>query len=164
MFTLCAGAVFSVAIRAGAPLPFQLVTGCLLAYGLYCTAGRFVYKRFDRRRTVYAVTSQRVMVVRREGRDVVSVPSSDRPTRIERGNDGMHGTMRWGTVEVPESIGSLMSMRRRSDWLSGGTYWPSLSSSSDVSFWDVKDFDELVRATRLAATGGFGDEAGRERR
>ncbi|MBV9930391.1 MAG: PH domain-containing protein [Alphaproteobacteria bacterium] len=51
--------------RAGAPLDFTLFGLPFLAAGLYITVGRFAVDALLRRRLVYAVTSRRVLMLRR---------------------------------------------------------------------------------------------------
>jgi hypothetical protein len=138
-----------VAIVAGAPPSFQIFTGVILVYGLYLLVGRFFYKRFDRRRTIYAVTDQRALILRRDGRELSSEPSTRRPSNSERRKDGVHGNMSWGTPRPAETVGDLMATRRASQW--GNTYIPMYASSAGLSFWDVKDFDSLVKAARVAS-------------
>lgn len=143
----------------GTTVSFQILTGGILGFALYCVAGRFLYKKYDRRRTVYAVTTKRVLVLRNKGLDVTSVPSSERPRKVERHNDRVHGTMSWGTSGYAESIGELMSVRREPGWIRG-TYWPSFGGSEGVSLWDVEDFDELLNAVSVARDGNLGGQTG----
>ena len=48
----------------GAPDFFALVGIPFVLVGQYLVWGRFIYKSWDRRRTVYAVTNQRVLILR----------------------------------------------------------------------------------------------------
>lgn len=66
--------------------------------GQYFIWGRFVYKRWDRRRTVYAVTDQRVLVLK--GRTLQSMfitqlPALNLSTRSDGSGSLQFGTMPW---------------------------------------------------------------------
>src|SRR5713101_1361627 len=90
------GAVFweAAVLLSGAPIFFVLWGIPFVLVGQYLIWGRLLAKRWDKKRTVYAVTSQRVLVVR--GRSLQSayltqLPSIDQSTRA----DGS-GTLEFG--------------------------------------------------------------------
>jgi len=70
-------------------VPFVLV-------GQYFIWGRFLYKRWDRRRTIYAVTSQRVLVLR--GRGVQSTFLEQLPTLNQHSRADGSGSIEFSTV------------------------------------------------------------------
>ena len=82
-------------------VPFVLV-------GLYMIAGRFVAKHWERRRTRYAITDRRAVVVRSAGRLVSDTPVTA-PMKVERGRDGRHGSVAWtlpgATLGRPRAFG-----------------------------------------------------------
>lgn len=127
----------------------------LAAFGLYVVAGRFVYKWHDRRRTRYAITDRRAIAVRRGGRQVLAAPVSG-PMAVLRRRDGRHGSLVWAVLGLPP--------RRRGTTFSGGsaamlrsTGWPVPGAViSQVAFFDVDRFDEVLavvtRARQAAGT------------
>ena len=73
-----------------------------VAIGLYLVVGRFFYKRWDRRRTRYAITDQRVVIIRSAGRDVKSGALAE-PNEVKRRRDGEHATFVWSMPPDPSS-------------------------------------------------------------
>jgi hypothetical protein len=91
-------------IGFGAPFFFMLWGIPFVVVGQYFIWGRFVYKRWDRRRTVYGLTSQRVLILR--GKSLQSVFLNDLPNinqtaridgsgSLEFGDPGPYGYRRW---------------------------------------------------------------------
>jgi hypothetical protein len=68
-------------------IPFVLI-------GLYLIFGRFTYKRWNRRHTRYAISDQRIAVIRKGGRQVQSLARAE-PFEIKRRRDGTHTTLLW---------------------------------------------------------------------
>jgi hypothetical protein len=66
--------------------------GVFVAIGFYILVGRFLYKRFDRRRGVYLLTDRRALVIRQSGREITTTPVRS-PSVIRRRRDGIHGTV-----------------------------------------------------------------------
>jgi hypothetical protein len=97
-------------IASGAPLLFWLWGVPFVAVGLYLIAGRFVYRAWLRRRTLYAVTDRRVLKVvsRRSGDSVQAlfldaIPAVNRELRP----DGS-GTVLFGTASVQARASALL--------------------------------------------------------
>ena len=146
VFVLVAGAfVFVGSSLAGAPWMFVALTGAFFAVAVYAAVGRFLYKRIDRRRTVYLITDRRAVMARKNGSAVQSVPIGERPNRGDLRADGKRGVVRWAAMRSPESLGQLVSFRRQYGW-AAGTYWPGGVDPADLSFWDVSDFDAIKKA------------------
>ena len=68
-------------------IPFALI-------GLYLIFGRFIYKRWIRSHTRYAISDQRIVVARQGGRHVQSMARVD-PFQVTRRRDGIHATLLW---------------------------------------------------------------------
>jgi hypothetical protein len=97
-------------IASGAPVFFWLWGVPFVAVGLYLIAGRFVYRAWLRRRTLYAVTDRRVLKVvsRRSGDSVQAlfldaIPAVNRELRP----DGS-GTVLFGTASVQARASALL--------------------------------------------------------
>ncbi len=152
LFLGCASFMMVGSIFGGAPAVFVGLCGLLFAWAAYNAFGRFVYKRWDRRRTAYLITDRRALVVRRMGSDVRSVSIAMRPDLVEVRTNGTHGTMRWGAPGPAESPQEWLSPGRiYGRW--AGTYWFASADSADLSFWDVAEFNNLKRAQVQAFSG-----------
>jgi hypothetical protein len=97
-------------IASGAPLFFALWGIPFVAVGLYMIAGRFVYRAWLRRRTLYAVTDRRIIkLVRRRSGDTVeavfldAVPAVNRELRP----DGS-GSVMFGSASVQARANALL--------------------------------------------------------
>ena len=97
-------------IASGAPLFFALWGIPFVAVGLYLIFGRFAYRAWLRRRTVYAVTDRRVLkLIRRHSGDSVqalfldAIPAVNRELRP----DGS-GTVLFGTSSVQARASALL--------------------------------------------------------
>ncbi len=129
----CAFAVFwefGVA-SIGAPAFFELWGAMFVLTGLYFVFGRFVVKRYRYRRTVYALTTQRAIVVNGVSQ-VKDMPVTDQPVSVRRSRDGRHAT-----VVIGGATG----------W--AGTFaisgWPA-PRDQPFGFFDVRDPDPMLRA------------------
>ena len=109
-----------------------------LAAGVYLTVGRFIYKARRRRRTVYAVTNQRVLsVVRRgSGADVDAKPLRALPgvatTASRRG---------YGTIEFERTSGPSPPT-----WLadSGMGFLARANAQIGLCFFDIEHANEVA--------------------
>ena len=64
--------IFFFALRNHSPnLPRTVLAGIGVVVGTYLVAGRFLYKRWLRRRTRYFITTKRLITVRSVGRGMV---------------------------------------------------------------------------------------------
>jgi hypothetical protein len=111
----------------GAPFLFKLWGIPFVVVGQYFIWGRFVYKRWDRRRTVYGLTSQRVLILR--GRSLQSVflkqmPAINQTARI----DGS------GSLEFGDSPGGYGYSR----WANNGMD-VLLTGRAGPAFYDIPD-------------------------
>ncbi len=126
--------------------PFFAIWGIpFVGVGLHFIGGRFVYKRWKKRRTFYAVTDRRAMVLSEGTRRTVEavflkdVPTINRSTR-------------------PSGIGSV-AFGNSSGWASmfsnsgmGKAAWP-YGSVAALTFYDIADADRVYDLVmRLRAT------------
>ncbi len=137
------GAVFweAAVLLSGAPIFFVLWGIPFVLVGQYLIWGRLLAKRWDKKRTVYAVTSQRVLVVR--GRSLQSaylsqLPSVDQSTRA----DGS-GSLEFGPG-VP--FGYRVWANTGMDVFGG-------MGRAGLAFYDVRDVGQVYRLINQARTG-----------
>jgi hypothetical protein len=110
----------------------------LLLIGLYALFGRFVYKKWKRRRTFYAVTDRRVLALERGSREdkiramfIESIPEvKKRAWRDGSGTIVFGSTAYW--YDMYKSSGA--------EWMSG--YW---ATGSSIPFFDIKDVATVER-------------------
>jgi len=108
-------------------IPFVVV-------GQYLIWGRFVYTAWLKRRTYYAVTNRRVVVVQ-EGwkRQVASAYIDSLPSLIKEGGSNGIGMLRFGPAQ------SMWSNNR------GWGTWNALNVSDQPAFVDIEDVDSVYR-------------------
>ena len=134
--------VFAVAWEAAVisvDASFAVLFGLpFLAAGLYMAVGRFIYKARRRRRTVYAVTNQRVLSVvqRGNGADVDA-----KPLRALPGVATTAGRRGYGTIEFDRSPGP-----RPPTWLadSGMGFLARANSHIGLCFFDIDRANEVA--------------------
>lgn len=120
--------------RSGSPWLFGMVWGIpFVLVGQYMIWGRFFYAALKRKRTHYAVTDRRVIVVQ-DGwkRRMASACLDSLPTLIKEGSNGI-GTLRFAQTE------SMWSGRR------GWGAWDGMTVGNVPTFVDVDDVDYVYR-------------------
>ena len=128
-------------LLTGAPVFFWLWGIPFVVVGQYLIWGRFIYKRWDRRRTVYALTNQRALILR--GGSLQSVflnqlPNINQSVRA----DGS------GSLEFGSSPGS-----------SGRGYWANTGmdffspSNSVPAFYDIPSVARVYGLINQARSG-----------
>ena len=128
---------------------FGLAFVCI---GLYLIFGRFFYKRWSRNRTRYCITDQRIIVARRSGTDVQSVPVTH-PLRVVRSRGGHRGTLIWQIPGWQPSrsnwFGSTNSSMMRS---LSETGWPGAGQGTQglLTFTDIADVHQTLKQLDLA--------------
>jgi hypothetical protein len=128
-------------ILSGAPFFFWLWGLPFVVIGQYFIWGRFIYKRWDRRRTAYALTNERALILR--GRSLQSVFLKQQPA--------MHQSVR------ADGSGSL-EFGSPSGWYGHG-YWANTGMDffSPVrgvpAFYDIPDVAKVDRLVNQARTG-----------
>jgi hypothetical protein len=124
-----------------------------VAIGLYLVVGRFFYKEWDRRRTRYAITDQRVVIIRNAGQTVQSGALGE-PNEIKRRRDGTHATFVWSIPGDPSVRRGLFSTGAFPFDL-GGAGWPMSSryGGGALRFYDLTDPDQALNALRTDPGG-----------
>jgi hypothetical protein len=116
-------------------VPFVLV-------GQYIIWGRFLYAAWKKKRTHYAVSERRVIVVQNGWkRQMASAYIDALPTLVKEGGSSGIGTLRFALVE-PIWSGQL---RGESWYRSWHGPWHGLSIGSVPTFLDIDDVDSVYR-------------------
>jgi hypothetical protein len=111
-----------------------------IAAGLYLVFGRFFYKRYQKKRTAYAITTQRALVVTGK-RALLDSPWGLQPISVRRSRDGRHATV------ILDSTGMRASGRRnRSTPGNTGTDIGPWRADPPVAFYDVADPELMLAA------------------
>jgi hypothetical protein len=98
-------------IRSGSG-PFFAIWGIpFIAIGSYALAGRFIYKRINKKRTVYAITRNRAIIV--AGPVVSDMPLGGVPTTVRYSRAGSHASVTFGDLSGPPGRESNVLGRRR---------------------------------------------------
>jgi hypothetical protein len=117
-----------------------------VAAGLYLVFGRFFYKRYQKKRTVYAITTHRALVVTK-GRAVIDSTLGWHPISVQRSRDGRHASV------ILDSGGTRTSGRRRGSTPGNtGTDIGPWRADPPVAFYDVAG-PELMLAALDRARG-----------
>jgi hypothetical protein len=126
---------------SGAPIFFLLWGVPFVLVGQYLIWGRFLVKRWDKGRTVYALTNQRVLVLR--GRSLQSMfvnqlPSLDQSIR----HDGS-GTLEFGSSGPPLGYGV---------WANTGMDVFGFGRGA-LAFYDIPEVAQVYRLVNQARSG-----------
>jgi hypothetical protein len=131
--------------ESGGPVP-NIFGIPFVAAGLYLVFGRFFYKRYQKKRTVYAITTQRALVVTDE-RAVVDSRWGWQPISVRRSRDGRHASV------ILDSGGVRASGRWKTSTPGNtGTDIGPWRANPPVAFYDVAD-PELMLAALDQARG-----------
>ncbi len=148
----------ALAIQQGAgalaaPQPFRLVVDLFVAMGIYLVAGRFVTRWIGKRRTVYGITPDRVLV--RSGSTFRDTPVKGGSMVVRRGLGGRHATV------VFEPFGSYIvsQMGTMTGPPMPGTGIPTMGPPTSrrvapgrIFFADVAKPDAMLAAVNQART------------
>jgi hypothetical protein len=118
-------------VAGGAPVFFALWGIPFVLIGLYLVVGRFFYKAYRKRRTVYAVTNHRVISIVQSRRGEAVEASYLRAIPSISTNEDSNGR---GSVE----FGSSSSVGRLAN-TGFGFFGSGGSATSGVNFYDIKD-------------------------
>lgn len=129
----------TLVLSSSAPWFFVLWGVPFVVVGQYFIWGRFLYKRWDRSRTTYAVTNRRIIVLR--GHRLQSVSVNPLPQiNQSSGRDG-EGTLAFGMTPFGYGI-----------WANTGMDWFS-RHAAPVAFYDIPDVNNVYRVVAGAAAG-----------
>jgi hypothetical protein len=124
---------------SGAPVFFVLWGVPFVVLGQYFIWGRFLYKRWDRRRTLYAVTNQRVLVLR--GNALQSMFITQLPALNETTRPDGTGTLDFGNAAFGYGL-----------WANTGMDWFARRGSG-LAFYDITDVTNVHRLIADARSG-----------
>lgn len=129
-------AVTGIGSKSGQSLPvFFVLWGIpFVLVGQYLIWGRFIYKRWDRQRTVYAVTNQRVLTLRGETLQSTFLNQLPNVNQTVR-RDGT-GTLDFGNLPFGYAF-----------WANSGMDWLSRRSGAPA----FHDIDNVTNVYRLVA-------------
>jgi hypothetical protein len=125
---------------SGAPLPFRLFGIPFVLMGIYFIFGRFVYKAWKKRRTVYALTDKRVISLTL-GNDV-QAEYLDRVAAINKtvGKDGF-GTVTFGSGSTRGNLYGNTGME---------LFGSRSGFRGPLAFYDVPDAEQVHRRANEA--------------
>jgi hypothetical protein len=121
--------------RSGNPWLFGMLWGIpFVLIGQYIIWGRFFYTAWKKKRTYYAITNRRVLVVQNGwNRQMASAYLDSLPTLIKEGRSSGTGTLRFSRAE------SMWSGRR------GWGAWDGMTVGNVPTFVDIDDLDYVYR-------------------
>ena len=134
----CGFAIFweSMATGDGAPVFFPVFGGMFVLAGLYFVFGRFIYKSYKQKRSYYAVTNKRVIILQDTGGSKITSAYITQIPSIEKkiGSDGV-GSITFGN--------SAPYARMYAN--TGMDFFGSMYGVSAPAFYDIKDADEVYQ-------------------
>jgi hypothetical protein len=145
----------AAAFSSSSPPFFKLWGIPFVAVGLYFVAGRFFYKSYRKRRTGYAITGYRAMIV--GPRSFADLPLRDQPVTIRRSRDSRHASVTFENALMPGT-----GQRRRwgmPGYVAGPNTGMELLSPGirqPFAFYDVASPDAMLRALDQARTRSAG--------
>jgi hypothetical protein len=100
-------------IRSGGG-PFAAIWGIpFIAIGSYMVAGRFIYKRISKKRTVYAITGRRAIII--AGNVFSEMPLGYVPVTVHHSRDGNHASVTFSDLSGrPDREANVLGRRPRS--------------------------------------------------
>lgn len=123
-----------VAKGGGAPIFFQLWGIPFVLIGQYFIWGRFLYASWLKKRTYYAVTNRRVIVVQTGGqRKIASSYLDSLPSLIKEGGSNGTGVLRFAPTQP------MWSGRQ------GWGAWNAMNVGEIPTFVDIEDVDNVYR-------------------
>jgi hypothetical protein len=138
-------------IRSGAG-PFFTIWGIpFLAIGSYAVVGRFIYKRFNKKRTVYGITGRRAIII--AGKVFSEMPFGYVPVTVRYSRVGNHASVTFGDLSArPDRDDSLLGRRPRSRAFYANAYGNTgLEPLTRRSYLPFAFYDVAQPAAMLAA-------------
>jgi len=136
------------ALRSGAGPLFAVWGIPFVAIGLYLVVGRFFYKRYRKRRTLYAVTTRRALIltsVRGERLDAVFLNQC--PAVTKRVHSNGVGSISFGSGSVGAG-----SSRWLSSYENSGAEFFNRNTAA-FGFYDIHDAEEVYRIVTSQQAG-----------
>lgn len=140
----------------GAPAPFWMLGFVFLAVGLWLVAGRLIAKPIRKRRTVYGLTTDRVLLL--AGSTFRDTPVRGGSMSVRRRRKGRHASVAFEPFGSFYTYGPAMSGPP-----SPGTGMPTMGTSSRmrvapgaIVFSDVADPDAMLAAINRAKATAAG--------
>ena len=142
----CAFAIFweSSVIRSGGPSFFAAWGIPFVAAGLYFVIGRFFYKRYRKGRTVYAITTQRALII--GPRTSVDLPLQQQPVTVRWSRDGRHASVLFEASMRPNRGGILRVASTNSYYGNTGMEPMARGTGLPFAFYDVADPQAMLAA------------------
>lgn len=126
-------------LRSGAPLIMPLFGAFFVAMGLYFIIGRFFYKAWSSRRTFYAVTDQRVLVLIETGpRKLRAAFIKQLPTIHKRMRKDGQGTLTFG---ASTGFGNLTNLYDNT----GMDFFGAFYGTPPPTFHGIEDAERVYR-------------------
>jgi hypothetical protein len=140
----CGFAIFweSSVVSGGGPVFARLWGIPFVLMGLYFAFGRFFYKAYSKRRTAYAITSQRAILI--GPRRFMDLPLENQPITVNRSRDGGHASVVIGNTVMLRSGGRRRPMGAQ--YPNTGLDLFSSNASLPFAFYDVADPDAMLQA------------------
>jgi hypothetical protein len=136
------GSVLFFAGNSGGPPIFFVLWGIpFVVVGQFLIWGRFLAKRWDRARTIYALTDQRVLILK--GRSLQSMYLVQLPGITQSSRADGSGSLEFGGGSGPFGYGV---------WANTGMDFFSMGRGS-FAFYDVQDVAQVFRLINQARTG-----------
>jgi hypothetical protein len=132
----------SMAVAHGGSVFIRLWGILFVVVGLYVAVGRFFYKNYRKRRTAYAVTTRRAIVIAM--RSFADMPLWNQPVTVKRSRGARHAS-----VVIGNPVMSGPGLRRRSVGAQYGNTGMELlvrNANLPFAFYDVADPDALLQA------------------
>ena len=140
----CAFVIFweSGVVRNGGPAFFKLWGIPFVAVGLYFVFGRFLYKRYRKSRTAYAITTRRAMIA--SPGSFADMPLRDQAVTIRSARDSRHASVVIGNTVMP---GRGMSRRASASYYANtGMEFFARNAGLPFAFYDVADPHAMLHA------------------
>ncbi len=113
----------------------------LILFGVYLLIGRFIYKAFNKTRTLYAVTNQRIIIINKLWNDITEKPIES-ITHIEK-NVLLSGI---GTIRFGYTPFMYLILENTGFGFLG--YPEKLYGTPAPTFFDIKDADKIYQLVK----------------
>jgi hypothetical protein len=122
---------------------FAALGAPFIAAGTYLVVGRFFYKHYRKKRTVYGITTQRALVSV-GARPVLFADWPGRPVTVRRSRDGIHASVTFETTGVTALALATQGWGKRSYMRANTGLW--FGTDLQVVFYDVVDAAAMLAA------------------